>query len=92
MALIQTITLQNGLEVQDAYIRIDTVSGSKNRLDISVKSYVSRDSFNSGLGFLEQVTYNFVPSVADGSHNFIKQGYEYLKTLPEYADAVDVIE
>jgi len=31
----------------------------------------------------------FTPSVSDGSTNFIQQGYEYLKTLPEFADAVD---
>ena len=38
---------------------------------------------------IEYKQYTFIPSVADGSANFIQQGYEYLKTLPEFADAVD---
>ena len=35
-------------------------------------------------------SFEFTPSVAEGSENTIKQAYEYLKTLPEFADAVDV--
>lgn len=89
MALSKDIILNNGLTVPNAYIRIDTVSGYKGELDISVNSYVSQEAFNNGQGYLEQKFYHFVPSVADGALNFIKQGYEYLKTLEEYADAVD---
>ena len=58
-------------------------------LDISVNSYVSKETFDSEYGYLEQKIYNFIPSVEDTSSNFIKQGYEYLKTLDEYADLVD---
>lgn len=89
MALCKDIILENGLQVKNAYIRIDTVAGYKGGLDISVNSYVSQNAFNSGQGYLEQKFYHFVPSVADGATNFIKQGYEYLKTLEEYKDAVD---
>lgn len=89
MALSKNIVLNNGLTVENAYIKIDTVGGYKGGLDISVNSYISKDGFESGKGYLEQKIYNFVPSVEDTSLNFIKQGYEYIKTLDEYKDAVD---
>jgi len=89
MALNKSIILNNGLIVNNAYIRIDTVKGYKGDLQISVNSYVSKEAFDSGQGYLEQKFYNFVPSVEDTAPNFIRQGYEHLKTLEEYADAVD---
>ncbi|HBS43934.1 MAG TPA: hypothetical protein DEA91_04655 [Paenibacillus sp.] len=92
MALKKNIVLKNDLQVKDAYIRIDTVSGSKDSLNISVNSYVSQDAFNNGKGYLEQNFYTFTPSVKDDSANFIKQGYEFLKSLTEYNGSVDVLE
>lgn len=92
MAISKNIILNNGLEVNNAYIRIDTINGYKGGLDISVNFYTSQGAFTSGKGYLEQKMYNFVPSVIDTSANFIKQGYEYLKTLDEYKDAVDVLD
>lgn len=41
---------------------------------------------------VQRKQYRFVPSVEDNAPNFIKQGYEYLKTLPDYVDAFDVLE
>lgn len=89
MALQKNIVLQNELLVSNAYIRIDTVSGYKGGLDISINTYTSKPTFENGFGYLEQVIHHFFPSVDDDSPNFIKQGYEYLKTLPEYAEAID---
>lgn len=92
MAFVKNIILNNGLSVENAYIRIDTVAGYKGRLDISVNSYLSKESFLSNQGYLEQKMYNFIPNVEDDAINFIKQGYEYLKTLDEYRDTTDILE
>lgn len=89
MGLQKTIELQNGLKIENAYLRIDTVAGYKGGIDISVNSYLSKEAFVNGQGYLEQRGEHFVPSVEEGSLNFIKQGYEYLKTLPEYTNAID---
>lgn len=86
---IQKKIVFNGLNVENAYIRIDTVSGYKGGIDISVNSYVSKEAFENGDGYLKQQMFNFIPSVEEGSENFIKQGYDYLKTLPEFDNAVD---
>lgn len=90
MAIQKSIKLNIGIEIQGAYFRIDTVSGYKNSLDISVNTYVSRDAFLNGASLIEQRNYNFKPSVTIGSENFIKQGYEYLKSLPEFENALNV--
>lgn len=92
MAISKNIVLKNGLSVENAYIRIDTVSGYKGGLDISVNSYVSQSDFIEGKGYLEQKMYNFIPSVEGSSENFIKQGYEYLKTLDEYKNVIDLLD
>jgi len=89
MALSKTINLQNGLTIENSYMRIDSIAGNKNQLTISVNSYVSQQAFQDGKAYLEQKLYSFTPSVEESSANFIKQGYEYLKTLEEYQDAVD---
>lgn len=92
MALGKNIVLNNGLKVEGAYIRIDAISGNKDKLDISVNSYISKEKFNEGVGYLEQKQFIFKPSVEDNSFNFIKQGYEYLKTLEEYENAIDLLD
>jgi|APSaa5957512535_1039671.scaffolds.fasta_scaffold17927_2 hypothetical protein len=68
-----------------AYIKVELVNGSKDYIDASVKttSSVTGD-------IISQAAYRFIPSVATGAENFIKQAYLHLKTLPEFADATDV--
>ena len=90
MALLQNVKLNIGIEINGAYIRIDTINGNKERLEISVNTYVSKNSFLNGSGYLEQKTYAFKPLLELDSDNFIKQGYGYLKTLPEFANALNV--
>lgn len=76
------------LTFTDTYIKINKIEGSKNNLKIIVNVYTNSDC--SVLLDIKQ--YNFTPSVEDMSFNFIKQGYEYLKTLKEYKDAVDLLD
>lgn len=64
----------------DAYIKVERVSGSKDLIDATV-------SFRDGEKYFEKA-YAFQPAM-DGN-NFIRQSYLHLKTLPEFADAVDV--
>lgn len=74
-------------KVQKAYIKINTLSGTKEKMNIGV------NVFNSEKNILIQSNcYAFTPNVTDQSDNFIKQGYEYLKTLPEFTGAIDVLE
>lgn len=86
---LRNVSLESGIEVETSYIRIDTVNGSKDELTISANYYIDKQASDDGKPLFKYETYNFHPSVADDSPNFIKQGYEYLKTLPEFSEALD---
>jgi hypothetical protein len=76
-------TIQNGVEKVTfaAVCKISSISGSKTKLTINVSHVGDVTSFDR--------LYSFQPSVAEGSENFIKQAYLYLKTLPEFSGAED---
>ena len=67
----------------NCYIKVDGVDASKEIASISVSISVSNET-----RIVRK--YTFMPSVSSGSSNFIKQAYEHLKTLPEFAGATDV--
>lgn len=68
--------------VDDSYIKIICITGNKQTLTIEVAYFISSES---DCPFFVK-TYSFVPNM---DSNFIKQGYEYLKTLPEFQGAED---
>ena len=85
MALKKNITIQflgTNVVVPDAYMKIARIDGSKERLRVTVEVKDKKDGQS-----LSTHTHQFEPSL-DGD-NFIRQGYVFIKTLPEYADAVD---
>jgi hypothetical protein len=83
MALQLTKTTQSGIEVKNAYIRVDQLSLSgKNNITFKVNSYKDKS--------LPAFEENFYGCAYDlNSENPIKQAYLHLKTLPEFAGAVD---
>lgn len=70
--------------IPNAYHRIERINGNKDLIEIELLSYDESQSH-----MIESNFYKFKPSVQDDALNFIKQGYNYLKTLPEFMDAVD---
>lgn len=90
MAFLMTKQLENGLVVQSAYARVDSIMGYKGGMDFSLNYYTSSQAFEEGRPYLQQEIHQFIPSVEDGAENFIKQAYEYLRTLPEFQFAVNV--
>lgn len=90
------ILLSNGVEMEitknvsipNAYIKIIYLQGSKEKMHITVGFYSDVEASN----LIYSKHYDFLPDVNDPSENFIKQAYEYLKTLPEFEGAVDVLE
>lgn len=73
----------NDVVLSNCYIKVSKVSGDKNTVSAYVDFIVNADD-----GSLLQRLYRFSPDM-NGS-NFIKQAYEHLKTLPEFAGAADV--
>ena len=81
---IQRLTKTVESTVEDGYIKIGTVEGDKTQLRIYLE--YKKDDVSPTLMRKE---YTFAPSVEEGSENFIKQGYLYLKSLPEFSGALD---
>lgn len=67
------------VNLQNAYIKVNTVTGDKENVTATVSTKIGE--------IVKTKFYRFVPDM-NGS-NYIKQAYEYLKTLPEFADASD---
>lgn len=86
MALKKTISLKNNFglmsEIPDCYVRVDEIRGGKTALAAKVAFCSADKQHRYGIK-----AYDFFPSL-DGA-NFIRQAYEHLKTLPEFAGAVD---
>ena len=88
MALVKNIETPHGLSL-NSYVRVTSVGGGKERAIIEVKYFISQQASREGKEPLLIENYDFVPDCTDAGYNFIKQAYLYLKTLPEFADAID---
>ena len=86
MALTKPITLVNNFQefsiFEDAYLKVTSFSGSKETVSFALSIFKKKDGV-----LLQKQEYLFAMDL-EGS-NPIKQAYEYLKTLPEFSDAVD---
>lgn len=83
MALKKTVSTVFGIDVIDAYHRVENVEiQGKNAIAYRVRSYKD----GSGLPFFED---RFITSEYDiNGDNPISQAYSHVKKLPEFADAV----
>jgi|LauGreDrversion4_2_1035121.scaffolds.fasta_scaffold91181_1 hypothetical protein len=86
MAFTKTSTLVNNFQefsiFEDAYLKVTSFSGSKETISFALGTFKEKDGI-----LLQKQEYVFAIDL-DGP-NPIKQAYEYLKTLPEFADATD---
>ena len=64
-----------------AYIKVASISGDKSRLNAAVTFSDTAIQFSKN--------YSVPVSTDDIAPNFIKQVYEYLKTLPEFENSED---
>jgi len=83
MAISKNIELDNGVKVDGAYLRVEHLTLTKDSMTFQLRKYVVAD----GPFFSEDVV--TAPYILEGENPF-KQAYKHLKTLPEFADAVDV--
>lgn len=72
----------NGVQVTGGYLKVANISGDKNRV-----AFVLSYSVDANHDALKTDQFSFVPNMDGG--NFIKQAYEYLKTLNGFETATD---
>lgn len=92
MALRKSIETDMGFVAEDGYIRINSINGDKYNLVIEVYFFYNQAYATDNYAPFNSSRYFFTPDIKDDAKNFYKQGYEYLKTLPEFKDAIDVLE
>jgi hypothetical protein len=75
--------IANGLQKVSfsAYAKITSIIGNKDLITANVNFQSDTQQFDK--------QYQIPVSTVTGSANFIAQAYEHLKTLPEFASAVD---
>lgn len=88
MAMKMTYKLDNGLIVPDAYIKIISAGTDKTCANVTIGVYVSEEQTEP----VYTHAYIFAVDMTDNAKNIWKQGYDYLKSLPKFADAEDILE
>jgi hypothetical protein len=83
MALAKTVLSVHGLEAVNAYHRVEGVQVDKDRIAFQVRSYKD----NTGLPHFSDSSFNCAYDLV--GNNPIAQAYKHLKTLPEFAGAID---
>ncbi|WP_340398119.1 hypothetical protein NST50_15550 [Paenibacillus sp. FSL E2-0202] len=90
MAVLKNIKLDSGLKIERAYARVETrTGGNKTDLTFALSYYISPSAYEEGKALVRQEYFTFESSVDDDAPNDIKQCYEHLKMLPEFAGAID---
>jgi hypothetical protein len=83
VALKKTVQIESGVQVQNAYVRVEGVSlTAKDRVNFQVRFYVdpSKNWFHQD---------QFECAYDLNKSNPMAQAYEYLKSLDSYANAQD---
>lgn len=88
MALQQNYTTASGIELVDAYHRIDTFRGDRNNVRLGIGVYVNQQAREDGkaaAGFIELA----LPT-PNTSANMFADAYTWIKTQPGFESAQDV--
>lgn len=83
MALTLPFTTATGLTCDAAYVRVEHVMATKSKANVQACWYAKP----SGYPCLQSSTHSFDYDL--NGENLIKQAYLHLKTLPEFAYAID---
>jgi hypothetical protein len=90
MALKKTLQLTDNfgvdVELQDCYVRVSGLSGTKTAMTANVDIFKKPEGEFATV-LLANQKHDFAPDLSGA--NFIVQAYNHLKTLPQYAGAVD---
>lgn len=88
MALQKDFVTDSDIEIVDAYFRICTLNGDRDKLLIRIGVYKDEQARIDGkppAGILE-----YMVDTPNSENNLFQDIYDYLKTLPEFDDALDV--
>jgi hypothetical protein len=87
MALSKKISTAFGIELNNAYLRVGSVSGNKHHLDIAVHTFANKAMAAEGSSVIAVFRSSFKPT--ENGKSWDAQAYDHLKSLPEFAGATD---
>lgn len=90
MALLVDKKLENGIELNKCYAKIGSIYGDKNYINFSLDYYYNKEYRVGNSPSICSETYGFNYALEDKC--IIDVCYEYLKTLDDFENAIDVIE
>lgn len=92
MAFQKEVMSLTGMNVQNAYIKIDEYACYGETVHVRLRAYVSKELADNGNAPIEgsEDIITLTVDYSDDATNTKKQIYEYAKTLDKYADAIDV--
>jgi hypothetical protein len=88
MALQKDFVTDSGIEIVNAYFKINTIAGDREKLHASIGVYKDAQARLDGkppAGILE-----YVVDTPNSENNLFQDIYDHLKTLVEFDDAQDV--
>ena len=107
MALTKQITLNSGITIENAYIKVFSITYFNNAsydsyVKFNVNIFFNQDARNQGkpevIAFPYQVSgedfdvYFDFNVLKQAEKNIVSQAYEYLKSLSFYSDATDIVD
>ncbi|MBX0320215.1 hypothetical protein [Shouchella clausii] len=92
MGLLVDLALDSGIVVPSAYMNIYNLTAFKENVRVEFFFYQSQNAHVDGKKEIKTLSFSFRPNLNDDALNFYKQAYYEIKRLPEYREAVDVLE
>jgi hypothetical protein len=83
---------QYEITIADCYWKVELfngIVGGKDKLRVRLNCFKNKTVADTNINKYADFDFEFVPDL-NSADNFIKQAYVYAKTLPEFANAVDV--
>jgi hypothetical protein len=87
MALSEKFSTTFGIELDKAYMRVGSVSGNKNHVDVVLHIFANKTTAENGGSVMAVFRCGFKPE--ENGKTWDAQAYAHLKTLPEFAGATD---
>lgn len=91
MALIIDQEMKTGVIANSSYCKIESVTATRDEMNFYVGIYLNKESRIENKQPLETRSYSCGHD-SNADKNSIRQGYEFLKTLSEYENAIDDLE
>ena len=87
MALTIKYKSRFGLDVESAYMRVDSINGGKSEMTAAFGLYATKETADAGADSFDVYKHKFTPSLE--GENFIHQAYNSLKTVEGFEEAKD---